>query len=115
MTVESDLFAAIKSLTTNRCFPDVAPNGATAPYTVFQQVGGSAFNFLESAVVGKRNARFQVSSWATTRIAAKALALSVEDALVASTLRAYVLGAPTSVYESETLMYGCHQDFTIFY
>ena len=115
MTVESDFFDAIKGLTSNRCYPDVAPNNATFPLTVFQQVGGVAFNYLEAGTVGKRNARFQVACWATTRIAASALARSVEDALVASTLKAYVLGAMVCEFELDTGLYGARQDFSVFY
>lgn len=116
MSVESNLFDALKGLVSNRCYPDVAPSNTVRPFITFQQVGGTAANFLETAVVGLRNARFQVTCWADTRVAAAALARSAEDAMVTSTaLRAYVLGAMVADYEEETHLFGTRQDFTVFY
>jgi hypothetical protein len=116
MTIETDFSDCIKSLTTNRCYPDVAPHSPTLPYTVYQQVGGEAESFLEGGTVPKRNARMQVASWAATRLAAAALARSVEDALVASTtLRATPLGAMTADYDEETRRFGARQDFSVWY
>lgn len=116
MTVEADLFAAIKSLTANRVYPDVAPVDAAKPYITYQQVGGEAVNFMESAAPGKRNGRFQINCWAETRVAAMSLARQAEDALIESTtLRAYVLGAPVAIYEEDTKLYGTRQDFSIWF
>ena len=116
MTVEADLFTALKTLVSNRMFPDVAPLGTAKPYLTYQQVGGTAVSFLESGVVGKRNGRFQINAWANTRVEAASLSRSVEDTLVTSApLRAYVLGAPVASYEPETLLYGTRQDFSIWF
>lgn len=116
MTVESNVFDALKTLVTNRVYPDVAPSGAVKPYITYQQVGGQAANFLESATVGLRNGRFQINTWATTRAEAMSLCRSAEDAMVTSaTLRAYVLGAPVSTYEEDTLLYGARQDFGVWF
>lgn len=116
MTVEADLFNALKTLVSNRVYPDVAPAGVAKPYITYQMVGGSAVNFLESATVGKRNGRFQVNVWAATRAEAMSLCRSVEDAMVTNTtLRAYVLGAPVSTYEQDTLLYGTRQDYSVWY
>lgn len=116
MTVETDLFAALGPLASNRVYPDVAPSGATYPLITYQQVGGQALAFLESAAVGKRNARFQVNVWATTRVAAAALSRSVEDTLVVSaTLRAMPIGALNAEHEPDTGLFGCRQDFSIWH
>jgi hypothetical protein len=116
VTVEADLFAALGPLASSRVYPDVAPAGAVKPYITYQQVGGAALAFVESAAVGKRNARFQVNVWATTRTAAAALARTVEDTLVASTtLRATPVGAMNAEHEPETGLYGTRQDFSIWY
>lgn len=118
MSLESDLYTALQSQVSGRMYPDFAPMNTTRPYITYQQVGGSAVNFLESAVVGKRNARIQLNYWAETRAAAMTLARACEDALVASTtLRAFVLSAPVSVFEDEMTppLYGCMQDFSIWY
>jgi hypothetical protein len=116
MSLESDIFDALKGLVSNRVFPDVAVFGTATPYITYQQVGGSAENFLESVFVGKRNARMQINCWATTRAAANALARSVETTLITSTaLRAYVLGAFVSTHEDELVppLFGTYQDFSI--
>lgn len=118
MSLESDLFSALGPLVSNRCFPDVAPLKTARPYITYQMVGGQAVSYLESAVVGKRNARIQINVWADTRASAMALCRSIEDTLVTNTtLRAFVLGAPVSLYEDETSppLYGTRQDFSCWY
>jgi hypothetical protein len=118
VSLELDLFAALGPLCSNRVFPDVAPIKTARPYVTYQQVGGEAENFLESTVVGKRNARMQINVWADTRLAAMTLARTIEDTLVVNTaLRAYVLGAPVSLYEDETSppLYGTRQDFSVWF
>lgn len=117
MSLESDLFDAVKALVGNRVYPDAAPFGAARPYITYQQVGGEAANYLESALVGKRNARMQVNCWSDTRLATMALARAAEDALVTSSLRAYVLGAPVSEHEDEMSppLFGARQDFSIWF
>lgn len=115
MSLESDIFDTLKGLVSNKCYPDVAPAGVVPSYIVWQQVGGAAFNFLEGAVVGKREARIQVACWATSRIAAAALARSAEDAMLASALNPTALGAMVGVYDEDTLRFGTLQDFSVFY
>lgn len=116
MSVESNLFDALKTLVSNRVYPDVAPQTVARPYITYTQVGGRAIAYLESAVVGLRNGRFQVNVWADSRLAAMNLCRQVEDTLVASTtLRAIPLGAPVSVYEPETKLYGTRQDFSTWF
>lgn len=118
MTVEADLFAVLGPLAGNRVYPDVAPSTAALPWITYQQVGGEVINFLESAAPGKRNARFQVNVWASTRVAAAALARQVEDTLLASTtLRATAIGAMSAQHEPETTppLFGSRQDFSVWY
>jgi hypothetical protein len=116
MTVETDLYSALGSLVSNRVYPDVAPQGVAKPYLTYQQVGGRAIAYLESAVVGYRNARIQVNVWHTSRLAANTLARSVEDTLVASTtIRAIPLGSLVSVHEPDTNLFGTRQDFNVWH
>lgn len=112
--IEADIFNALKGLAANRVFPDVAPAGSVLPYCVYQQVGGVAINFLEATVVGKRNGRFQVSCWSASRSTTSTLARAIEDAMV-TTLKATVIGAPISVYEEETQLFGSMQDFSLWF
>lgn len=116
MTVESDLYDALKGLVANRVYPDVAPDLTVRPYIVFQQVGGSAINFLDSTVPSKKNMRMQVSVWADTRTAAAGLSRQVEDALRAvAPLQTTVLGAPVATYEADTKLRGTRQDFSFYF
>lgn len=117
MSLETDIVDALTSLVGGRVFPDVAEYGTARPYITYQQVGGAAENFLEAAPVGKRNARVQINCWATTRIAANDLARSAEDALINSSLNAYVLGAFIATREDDLdpPIYGTHQDFSFWY
>lgn len=121
MTVEADIFNALKSLVASadgkfRVYPDVAPTGVAKPYITFQQVGGTAVNLLDGAAPGKRNGRFQINCWADTRSAAATLSRQVEDALRAVTsLQTTVLGAPVSVYEEDVPLYGTRQDFSLWF
>src|SRR5512146_640651 len=118
MTLEASLFTTLGALVSNRAYPDVAPLSPTRPYIVYQQVGGVAEHFLESATVGMRNARIQVNCWSSTRTEAASLARSAEDALVTdTTLRALPLGAMVSEYDADTAppLYGTRQDFSVWY
>lgn len=116
MAIEAALYSALGSLVGNRVYPDVAPTGVAKPFVTYQQVGGRAVAYLESAVVGYRNARIQINVWHTSRLAASNLARSVEDTLMASTtVRATPAGAFVSTHEPETNLFGTRQDFTVWY
>lgn len=114
MTVESDLYAALQSLVAGRVYPDVAPDGATTPYITYQQIGGKSTQYLESTLPDKKNGRFQVNVWATTRTSASALVLQVEAAIVGSmAFQSEAIGAHVSDYEPDTKLFGAMQDFSI--
>lgn len=115
MTVEADIFSALKGLVANRVYPDVAPTGAARPYVTYQQVGGEAINLLEAGAAAKRNGRFQVNCWADTRATVANLSRQVEEALATSALKAFVLAAPVAVYEEYGPLYGTRQDFSIYF
>lgn len=114
MTVEADIFNALKGLVSNRVYPDTAPMGAALPYIVYQQIGGDPLNFL-AGVPDKRNGRFQFEVWAASRSAASTLIRQVEDTLRAPPLVADTLGGALSSWEQETNLYGSMQDFSIWF
>lgn len=114
MTIEASIYNALKGLVGNRVFPDVAPATTARPYMTYQQVGGTAVNFLGATVPGKRNARIQINCWADTRLAAANLARQAEDALIVG-LKAHVIGSQVAVYEDDTKLYGTMQDFSIWF
>jgi hypothetical protein len=115
MSLETDLYAVLGPLVGGRAYPDFAKIGATSPYITYFQAGGQAINFLESGLVGKRNARVQVNCWASTRIDANQLARDAEDAMVLSGLKTYVIGAFSVSSNSDLNLYGTRQDFSVWY
>lgn len=116
MSVESIIFDALKSLVSNRVYPDIAPENATKPYITYQQVGGEAVNFIDTTVPSKKNARFQINVWSQTRLEAASLSRQIEDAIrVVSTLQTTVLGAPAALYEADTKLHGTRQDFSFWH
>lgn len=115
MSLESDLFDVLGPLVSNRVYPDFAKLGVATPYIAYTQAGGRAINFLESGVIGKRNARIQINCWASTRLAANQLARDAEDALMLSGLKAYVIGALSVTSNSDLGLYGTRQDVSVWY
>lgn len=114
MTVEADIFDAIKSTVAGRAYADIAKPGVGRPYAVYQQVGGVSVTYLERALASKKNGRFQVAVWATTRMEAAAIGLAIESALVeATTMQATPIGAAHADYDEDTELYGSRQDFSI--
>ena len=114
MTVESDIFDTLKGLVSNRVYPDSAPNGVTTPYITYTQIGGEAVSFVEGSVPDRKNGLFQINVWAATRAGASALMLQVEAALMTTNRFAVeVQRAPINEYEPDMVMYGAHQDFSI--
>ncbi|RYE43987.1 MAG: DUF3168 domain-containing protein [Hyphomicrobiales bacterium] len=96
-----------------RVFPDVAPGDVGKPYFTYQQVGGPGLNFL-NGIPDKRQGRFQVNVWSSTRTQAMSLIRQAEDALrLSSALNATTQGGAVAVYEDDTELYGARQDFAI--
>lgn len=113
MTIEASIFSALRGLVEDRVYPDVAPELAVRPYITYQQVGGTAVNFLAQSVPNKKNSRVQVNVWADTRAQAAQIAGQVEDALrMMSALQTTVLGAPVATYEADIPIRGTRQDFS---
>jgi hypothetical protein len=110
VSIETETFSALKTLVSNKVYPDVNDAGTAAPYIVYTRAGGEAPNFLENAVPSKENARLQVTSWHTTRLGAKALCDQVLTALVALGWRP--LGGPVSLHDPITKLRGSAQDFS---
>jgi hypothetical protein len=113
MSMATILQAALAQFAGGRVFPDIAPEDTERPYITWQQVGGVPVNFVDAGVPGKKNARVQVNVWAATRLDANDLSASIEDALRGvAALQTTVLGAAIAVYEPDTKLKGCMQDFS---
>ncbi|KQW97136.1 hypothetical protein ASC94_10115 [Massilia sp. Root418] len=116
MSLEPQIFDALKHLVADQVYPDIGPDGVQPPYITYQQVGGDAVNYTEAALPGKRNARIQVNVWAATRLAASDLADQVEDAMrLTEALQTTVVGSRVSDYEPATKLRGTRQDFSVWY
>jgi len=113
VTVETVIVQTLQALTAGRVYPDVAPENAARPYITYQQFGGEALNFVDAARPSKRNAHFQVSVWADTRLAASTVAAQVEDALrAAPALETTVLGSLMALNDEVTKLRGTAQSFS---
>lgn len=116
MSVESDLVTALTPLVgTGRVYRGIPPQGVTVlPRITYQNVGGVALNFLERAVIGKRNARVQINAWAANPVAAVALSNAIDNTMrTDATLQCSVLGAWVQTDEPENQLFGSRQDFSL--
>ena len=114
-TLEQNIYARISPLCP-RVYPDVAPIGATQPYVTWQQVGGTSDVLLNNTLPSKRHAEVQVNVWGATRQAVNDLMLSIESALVTSPTSEFCAsptGAFVADYDIDNMIFGAHQDFTI--
>ena len=113
VSLESDLSALLKTLCP-RVFPDLAPINTTLPYVTWQALGGESARFLDGTAADKRNVYLQVNVWAKTRLESLALIRAIEDALcMSATLTARPEGEAISTYESDTLLYGSLQRYSV--
>lgn len=114
MSIESKIVTTLSSLVGGRVYPDFAPSGATFPYIVYQQVGGTAPAYLDKAVPTVRNGRFQLEVWAKTRSEALTLSLALEQAMTLSTdFEAKPQTAQIADVVEELALYGYIQDFSV--
>ena len=113
MTIEADLVAVLQTICP-RVFPDVAPQGAVAPYVTYQHLGGVPQRFVDGQAASLRHSMVQVNTWATTRAEALTLSRAIEDALCAAT--AFIArpdSEPLGDVDGDTDRRGCLQDFSI--
>lgn len=114
MTVEANIFTAIKGLCGNRAFPDIAPIDTAKPYVTYTQIGGEGMATV-GGVSSLRHGRFQFNVWGDSRISCVGLINQIEAALVAaSSFKARPIGAPSSSYDFDMKLYGSMQDFSIY-
>lgn len=116
MSVEDTITAALEGLVADAFYPDQAPASCPVPYGVYQQVGGLSVSFLDDTVSSKRNGRFQVAFWATTRAMASGLMRQAHDILIGTAaLQATALGELVADYDDEAGLYGARQDFSVWF
>lgn len=114
MSVESDIFATLRTLVSDRVFPDYAPVGTARPFITYHQTGGQATQFMERALPSLKNSHFQISTWGDSRAQVASISGQVEAAMVQATaFQCDVLAAPDASVDFEVPLYGAHQDFSI--
>lgn len=115
MSAEATIHALLAGFVAGRVYPDVAPSGSTLPRIVYQQVGGQALAYVDNTLADKEHGRMQIACWAKTRLAAINLMKQAEDALMAApAITCTPIGARNSIYEDDTDLYGCRQDFSVY-
>lgn len=115
MTAEAIVYTALSTLANGQVYPDVAPANTTAPWVTFQAAGGQSFPTVDGATPSTRNARMQIAVWSRSRLEAASIMEQVFQALVNPTVKSVPIGAPVSVFEKDTLLYGSRLDFSITY
>ncbi|WP_250451203.1 DUF3168 domain-containing protein [Caballeronia sp. ATUFL_M2_KS44] len=113
-SAESITYGALKALAGGRVYPDVAPASPTKPYIVYQSIGGTDETTFDGADT-LQNSRMQVSVWSISRSEAATLIQQVRAALTAEPVLGVPIGAPVSVYEDDTKLYGSQQDFSLWF
>lgn len=114
MGIEASIKTALAPVAGGRTYPDVPPDNPTFPLNIYQQVGGNVINPLEGGDPNKDNARIQIVTWAKTRLAASSTAREVRTAMVFG-LNAILLGAPVSLYDEQTKLYGSRADYSVWF
>ena len=113
-SAEAITYGALKGLAGGQVYPDQAPANTAAPYIVYQSVGGvdetdfDGFSELQ-------NSRMQIAIWAASRAEAVATMQQILHALTAAPVLGKPIGAPVSVYEDDTKLYGSRLDVSIWY
>lgn len=112
MAVDTDILAALMPLADNRVYFDTAPFDTPKPYIVLTLIGGTPVTYLEAKLPEKKNRRFQVNAWHTSRKLAVILGNQIESTLTESaTLLATPLTNVAYRFDDVTNMKGTEQDF----
>lgn len=115
MTVEASIYATLKGLVGNRCFPDFAPLGTVRPFITFEQTGGDALHFIDGALPDKKHGRFEIGVYTDSRAECASIALQVESVMASATaFQSTAIHSPISDYASDVKIYSSTQNFSVF-
>lgn len=115
MSIESDLTAALR-IECQRVFSDFATVQPATPYVIWHGIGGRAMRALDNTAFDKREVRVTVTSWATSRQDANALAQAIEQRLCSSSAFAAIPEAEAAAIsepDNTPPLYGAQQDFRL--
>ena len=115
MTIEDNLFTALKGLCGNRMYTGFIPTAAAKPYITYSQVGGEPLSYTDNIVPNLQHGRFQFNVWGNTRAQCMALMAQIETALVTSELfQARPSSAPMTDYDHDMALHSAMCDFSIY-
>lgn len=114
-TIEQEIYLRLKSLVSNRVYPDVPPDNMQLPFILYQQVGGESEQYIDNMLPDARHSRIQINVWSETRAEANTIAREIEKTLVESDLVCEAYGGLTAIYDDDAKLYGTRQDFGFWY
>jgi hypothetical protein len=98
-------YAGLVALVSTRIYPLVAPQNATKPYITYSRISTQR-EYSYSGYSNLQRVRFQISCYAETYAAAKAIAIQVMAAVEAWTaVQAAFVENQTDLFEKETKLY----------
>lgn len=113
MSMETSLVAILKTVCA-KTYPDVAEDGTTPDYVVWQAIGGTTLYFGDNTAADKRNTLIQIDVWSLTRSGATTMIRAIEDALCESpAFTASPIGEASSDYDPDVKWYGSMQRFDV--
>lgn len=115
MSLEATLKTLLGPLVGGRCYPDITPDGAALPLIVYQQVGGTATEYVDQTIPDKDHARMQVMVWSKSRLEASQIARAARAAIIGNNWPAQTYAAPVSLYEEDLKLYGSRCDYGLWY
>jgi hypothetical protein len=106
--------AAAPALAGVRVFPEVAPDGAQAPYIVYAEAAENPLNLLVGGrAADLENHIFQFDVYAKSKAQAVALKTAISTALQEEKALGAVLRNGGSMYEPDTKLFRQRQDFSL--
>lgn len=115
MSLSNTLYTLLNPLAGGGASVDAMPDVPTFPLIVFQQVGGTASEYLDNTLPDHDHARVQVWVWSKDPDAADTIMRAARVALLASGLVVETYGASVSDYNDPLKLYGRRQDFGIWH
>ena len=109
--IEEQVFDALKSLVSNRCYPLLMPENPTYPSIVFTRISSTPENTLNGGATIDQ-VRFQIDIYSETYAGAKALAASVRTAMEAASFKG-LLQTDQDFFEPDVTIYRVTQDFYV--
>lgn len=111
-------FAGLTALVNTRIYPLICPQGVTYPAVVYQRISTEPRESCMVSDAGIARARIQITAWAETFTAAKAIADQVRQALQRWTTTGvqgtFVIGE-YDLYDEDALKYGSAIDVQVVY